>query len=492
MAETRAIEPQDELDTKILRGSAWATLGDGGTQALSFLTMLVLARLLVPADFGVVRRARAAGSRPDRAGVGPRGRLIVYRGELRPAAACVAVFSPFVAIGLYVVFFVGAPLASRFFDEPELTSVLRVLALVLVFRGFTIMPLALLERSLRFGPITVVELGGGIAQALTAVGLALAGVGLWSLVFGQLAFGLATAVLAWIFSPARPSPFEARRATFVELTRYGRHVGLANLANYANANAQGIIVGRVLGATALGFYSVANRLASIAVQVIGNILGRGVFAAMSTVRDDLERFRRIWLENLQRIALLAVPAALGVALVAEPLVLSLLGDEWRAAIVPLQLLALRGVIGAFSATSGEVFQALHRPKLRVLSETTYLVALVPALVVGARWQGLAGAAGAVLIVNAVFGAILLVAMMRLLGVRAHALGHAIVRPAVGWVLMTVSILLLRPVVADLSQGVQLVVLVAAGAGVYVLSVAAFARDIVVDMWVSLRGARTSG
>jgi O-antigen/teichoic acid export membrane protein len=227
------------------------------------------------------------------------------------------------------------------------------------------------------------------------------------------------------------------------------------------------------------------------VTVIGNILGRGVFAAMARVRDEPERFKRIWLENLQRLALLSVPAAIGVALVAEPLVVALLGEEWRAAIVPLQLLALKGVVGTFSATSGEVFQALHRPKLRVLSESTYLVVVVPALVVGARLYGIDGAAAATLVVNGAFGVVLLVAMMRLLHVSTREFAHAVARPAVGWVLLTVSVLLLRPVVDDLSAGAQLVILMAVGASVFALSVLAFARELVVTMWVSLRGARTS-
>jgi len=488
-----AADPRDELDTKIMRSSAWAVLGYGGTQALSLLTMLVLARVLVPEDFGVVALSLAllaVAQIAQESGLG--AALIVHRGDLRRAAACVAVFSPLVALGLYAAFFVGAPLAAHFFREPDLTAVLRVMALVLVFRGLAIMPLALLERAMRFGPITTIELTAGLAQAGTAIALALGGAGLWSMVAGQLVFGLTTAALAWVFSPLRPSPREARRSTFVELTRYGRHVGAANLVNYANANSAGIVVGRVVGATALGYYTIAGRLASLPVSIIGNILGRGVFAAMAQVRDEPVRFRRIWLENVQRLSLLSVPAAIGLALVAEPLVLTLLGPDWRRAILPLQLLALRGVVGTFSATSGEVFQALHRPKLRVLSESTYLLAAVPALIIGARAYGIDGAAAAILIVNGAFGVVLLIAMMRLLEVSAQEFAHAVARPAVGWVLMAASILLVRPAVDDLPAGMQLLILITVGAGVFAVSVLAFARDLVVTMWVSLRGARTSG
>ena len=233
MSEHEPPEPVDDLDTKIMRSSAWAVLGYGGTQALSLLTMLLLARLLAPDDFGVVALALAllaVAQIAQESGLG--AALIVYRGELRRAAACVLVFSPLVALLLYAVFFVGAPFAADFFDEPSLTSVLRVMALVLVLRGLTVMPLALLERSMRFGPITAVELSAGVAQAAAAIALAFAGAGVWSLVVGQLAFGFVRVVWPGRSRRSRPSPFEAQRETLRELMRYGRHVGVANLVNY--------------------------------------------------------------------------------------------------------------------------------------------------------------------------------------------------------------------------------------------------------------------
>lgn len=487
------LQDHDDLDTKIVRGSAWAVLGYGGTQALSLITMLVLARLLVPEDFGVVALAfavLAVAQIAQESGLG--AALIVYSGDLRRAAASVLVFSPLVALALYVVCFLAAPVAASFFDEPRLTDVIRVLGIALVLRGLTIMPLSLLERDLRFGPITAGELAGGTAQAVIAIGAGLAGAGLWSLVLGQLAFAGVKVVFAWWYSPLRPSPFEAERTTLRELMRYGRHVGVANLINYGSANSEGIVVGRVLGATALGYYAVAGRLGSMPVNVVGNILGRGVFAALARVRGDAARFRQIWIENIQRLALFSVPAAIGIALVAEPLVLALLGETWRPAVVPLQLLALNSVVRTFSATAGEVFQAAFRPKLRVVFEAAYLVMIVPSLVLGARGFGLTGAAAAVVLVNVVFGVGLLTAMTRLMELRASELVHALVRPAAGWVLLMLSVLAVRPLVEGLSPARQLLVLVGVGTSVYCLSLALLARDLVATIWMSLRGARTSG
>jgi O-antigen/teichoic acid export membrane protein len=486
------LERDDELDTKIMRGSAWAVLGYGGSNALSLATTIVLARLLVPADFGVVAltlAVLAVAYLAQESGLG--AALVVHRGDLRPAAASAAIFSPLVAICLYVVAFLAAPALAEVFDEPRLTDVLRVTALVLVIRGFTIMPVALLQREMRFGPITAIELGGAVAQTATAVVLAVAGAGVWSLVCGHLAFAAAQAVLAWWYTPIRPSPREARRRALRELMRFGRHVGIANLLNYGNRSAEGLIVGRVVGTVGLGYFSVATRLSSLPVQIIGNVLGRGVYAALARLRDDAAAFRRVWLDNVQRVALLSIPATIGVFLVAEPLVVGLLGETWRPAVTALQILALNGVVRTFSATSGEVFQALHRPQLRVIGEGVHLALLVPALVIGSHWHGIEGAAAAVVLVNAAVGVPIVAVLMRLLGVGLAELGRTILRPAVGWAALAATLLALRPVVEGLAAGLELLVLVAAGGAVYALAVALFARDVVVTMWLNLRGAQTS-
>jgi lipopolysaccharide exporter len=484
---------RDDLDTKIMRSSAWAVLGYGGTQALSFLTMLVMARLLAPDDFGVVALALsilAVAQVAQESGLG--AALIVHRGNLRRAAASVSVCSPLIACGLYLVCFASAPVFAEIFNEPQLTSVLRIMALAVVLRGLTIMPLSLLQRKMQFRAITVMEVCGGAAQAATAIGLGLSGAGVWSLVAGQLALGFTQLVLAWCFTPLRPSPFEARLKTLRGLMRFGRHVGIANLINYGNANSEGIIVGRVLGATALGYYTIASRHATMPVNVIGHILGRGVFPALSRVQDDLARFRRIWLDNVQRLALLSAPAAIGLAFVAEPFVVTFLGEKWRPAIVPLQILALNGVVRTFSATAGEVFLALQKPKLRVYVECGYLALIVPAVAAGAHWYGLEGAAAAVVLVNVAFGISLLAGMVRLLHVSPRELADAILPPALGWALLAAALLVLQPVVNELSPALALIALVGVGATVYAVVVGLFARSIVVTMWLSLRGARASG
>ena len=482
----------DELDTKIMRSSAWAVFGFGGSNLFALATTIVLARLLVPDDFGLFALTLAVvavAQIAQESGLG--AALIVHRGDTRAAAASVSAAAPVIAMALYCAVFLAAPLLADVLDEPRLVDLIRVTALVLVLRGFSIMPLAVLERGMHFRAITVIELGAGVAQCVTAIVLAASGAGVWSLVAGQLALGVAQVVLSWALVPLRPSPFGARLESLRELMRFGRYVGVANLVNYANKNTESLVVGRMLGTTPLGNFSLAKRLATLPVEVMGNILGRGVYAAFARLQADRDAFRRVWLEYIQRIALISVPMAIGLAFIAAPLVETLFGHQWSPAIPILQILAINQLVRTFSATSGEVFLALGRPQLRAATESSHLLLLVPALIAGTAWGDLSGAAVAIVAVNVAIGLPCIRVVMKALDVTPARLAQAIGRPAIGWALMTAALLALKPFVDELSSSVELIVTIAVGAAVYGVAVAVLARDVVTAMWLSLRGVRVA-
>jgi len=482
----------DELDTKIVRSSAWGAVGYGGLHVLSLVTTIVLARLLVPSDFGLIALAitlLAVAHLAQESGLG--AALVVQKGDLRKAAGSVLVFSPLVGLGLFTAVFFLAPVLADLFDTPRLTNVLRVTALVVPIRGLSVVPQALLQRSMLFVPIAVMEIGGGLAQTVTAIGLGLAGAGVWSLVVAQIAACVAQLAISWWYTPFRPSPRDADWRTLRTMARFGRHVGVANILNLGNSTAEGVVIGRLLGTKPLGFYSVANRLAQMPVSVVSNILGRGVYAAMAQVNDDIPAVRRIWLTNLQRVALLSVPTSIGLVFTSRPLVDVMLGSEWEPAVIPLQVLTLNGLVRTFTATSGEVFQALHRAHYRVYVEVLRLLVVVPSLVVGAKVHGITGVAFAAVAVSVVTGLPALAAVMWLVKASVGEVLAAIGRPAIGWGLMGASLALATPVVEDLPSAVTLTALIVVGSTLYAAAIALFARDVVRSMWLSLRGSSAS-
>jgi O-antigen/teichoic acid export membrane protein len=484
---------EQSLDTKILRGSSWAALSFGGGQVLSFLSTLVLARLLAPQDFGLVALALTFLlflQYVQESGLG--AALIFRRGSIEVAAGSALAFAPLIGLVLFGASVGLAPVAALVFGEPDLTALLQVLSLVLIVRSLAIVPGAILEREMRFRSIASGEIALAVTSPAVAIPLALSGAGAWSLVLGQLAAQAAQTLVLWLLVPWRPDPRRADRAVLRELLRYGRYVGAANVVNLANRTLDGLIVARMLGATSLGFYNIALRLAVFPSQVIGNIATRALFAAFSSIQHDLPAFRRTWVDGMQRIALLSTPVSVGIIVAAEPIVGGLLGEKWLPAVGPLRILAVLGLVKAFAATTGEALLALDRGKLRLVLAIVHVLLIVPLVVGFTSLWGLNGAAAAMLIADVATGVPAIVVVMRLLALRPAELALALAPSTACAAILGLALAALLPIADALSPGLELLALVLAGLGVYAAATALLARQVVVTMWVGLRGARPTG
>jgi O-antigen/teichoic acid export membrane protein len=483
---------QDEarLHSRILRGTAWVAVGYGSRNLFSLLTTLVLVRLLEPRAFGLVALAWTVLVVCDQIqSAGTTSALIFRRGDIRHAAGTALVFLWCTASLLYGFAFFVAPFVADLFRAPDLTGVLRALTLLLVIRSFSAVPATLLERNLQFRTRAMCEVGGGLAQGVAAISLAFAGAGVWSLVIGQLVGSLVSGALTWAVSPWLPDPRLASFPLLKELVGYGRYISGTNILNIANNTVDNIVVGRVLGTGQLGFYSVGYRLADAPNTVIGQIVagGRVMFPVYSIVRNDLNRFWRIYVETLQRVALLALPVSVGVFVLAAPIVHGLLGSGWEPTITPLRVLAIFGVVKSFSTPSGEVFKGAGRPELGLLVAAVQITLAIPSLIILVHLYGLKGAAIAMTGVMTVNALLRFWLTFRLLKGSMAELGRALAPSALCSALLGLFLFLLLPATDGLSDIAALVVPVVLGAILYIGLTYAFARQVVRPMWGGLRG-----
>ncbi len=466
-----------DLDRKIVRGSAWLALSYGGSQVVSLASTAVLARFVAPSAFGLVALASiviVVVTTVQQSGLGLA--LIYKRGEVERAAGTTLVFAVTMGFLLYGAAFLLAPFIASAFREEELTDVLRVLTLVLIPRGVGMVPGVLVERELQFGARAKGELAGVAVQALTAIPLAISGAGVWSLVAGQLAAATVTALVYWLVAPFRPSPRLFSWPLLRELGRYGRHVTAANLIALVDQNVDTATVGRLLGAADVGYYNLAWRLSNLPATGIGYVIGRVMFPAYATLQEDKPRFRSVFLTNVRRVALVSLPVGVGILLTAEPLVVGIFGAPWKRAAVPLQVLAVFGVVRAFSGTTGAVFQAAGRPQLVTWLNIWHLATLCAALFTLTPALGLQGAAAAVTIaaVASLLPAYRLA--LRILDLRLGELGEELARPLLCSIPLAAVLAGMTASLQGVGAGTLLVVLVASGVMVYAASVMALARD----------------
>jgi O-antigen/teichoic acid export membrane protein len=460
-----------------MRSTAWVALSYGGSQLISFAVITVLARLLTPAEFGLVSLASiliVMMTYVQESGLG--SAVVRQREDLERAIGTTWVFMVTMSIALYFVTFGLAPVIAGAFDQPGLTNVVRVLALAPVIRAFGSTADALLERDLAFRSRTQGELAGAVVQAAVSIPLAFAGLGVWSLVLGQLA-GTATIMsVYWARAPLRPNPRLASWSMFRSLARYGRHVTIGNVLGLVNSNVDNVVIGKLLGTTSLGFYSMAWRIANLPALGLSYIVGRVMFPAYASIQDDLPAFRRAFVMNVQRVALVSLPVALGILICADPIVTGLFGEQWAPAVTPLRILGVFGLIRSFSGVSGPVFLAAGRPQLVYQIGLWHSAVLYGGLAVLAPSFGINGVAGAMTI--AAFGSLvpasvlvcrilqlsirgLLAALMNGLGCAGALVG--------GLVIVTVAVHPLNPTL-------QLIALVAGGLAAYAAALMTIARS----------------
>jgi lipopolysaccharide exporter len=361
-----------------------------------------------------------------------------------------------------------------------------VLAFLLVIRGLGTVPAALVEREIDFRTRARCELTGALVQAGVSIGLAATGFGVWSLVFGQLAGTGVQTALFWVVVPWKPQLRLASARELRELLRYGRFVSAGNIVNLANNTLDNVFIGRLLGASLLGLYTVAFRIADFPNTVIGHVVGRVMFPVYARLREDSERLKRAYLRNIERTAFFAVPISAGLAVAAEPLVLGLLGEKWAAAVTPLRILAIYGLLKTIFAPSGEVLKGIGKPHVGLAFGAAQLAVLAAALALLAPRFGLEGAAGAMLVAVATGGGAKFVASLRAVGAGGRETARALGAPAACASVVAATLAVLVPATDALTPVLALALLVAAGALAYLGAAAVFARSVVAPIWAGWR------
>ena len=416
------------LGGRVLRGATWAYASYVAGRALVLITTVVLARLLSPQEFGLVALALVFTALLETVkDLGVTQALIVDRGDGEARASTAFVFTLAAGALLWGLTAGLGPVAADFFDEPELPSLLALLGANFVLRALGATHYALAQKRLDFKARAAAETADVLVRGTTGIGLALAGFGAYSLVAGYLAGTVALTAVLWRRVAFRPARREIRREHLSSLVRFGGTLTAVDVTAAVNSQVDNIFVGRVLGTAALGLYSIAFRLPELLIRNVALVAGQVLFPAFATL--DREALGRGFVTALRLTAVVALPLAVGLAVLAEPFVRALFGDQWLGAIDAMRVLAAFGLATALNVPAGSAYKATGRAgALLVLSVPRGLL-LVGGLLVFAD-DGLVAVAlcQTVTALAAAIAAAVLAA--RLLGVPARAFARALWAPVV--------------------------------------------------------------
>ncbi len=437
-AEASAAGIPGNIRMKMAKGVGWTVVARLGVQGIGLLSILILARLLVPADFGLVALATAfCAALLAMSEFGFDTVLIQNRQATRQhydTAWTMAVVRNAV---LAVCLVVGAVPAAAFFGDARIEMILYCLALSTVIDGLENIGIVEFRKNLDFRRDMIFMVGGKLASFCVTVPLAIALRNYWALVAGIMASSFVKVALSYMMHSYRPRPCLVH---WREIMRFSRWLILQNLTAFVYHRVDVFIIGKVAGTAGVGLYSMALEIAQMVTSNLIAPVRRAVFPAYASLSSDLGVLGRNYADVFGAVALIGTPVALGIGLVAEPMVTVMLGAKWTGVIPVLQVLCIYGFVGVLGVGSGPVYLALARPYYLTWTMAGGLALMIPAMYFGVRHFGLVGAAcaltgGAALVVLADFTIVL-----RLLRLPVRHLLTRVWRPLTAAALMAAAVI----------------------------------------------------
>lgn len=373
------------LKSQAIGGILWSFLDRIGQQGIRFVITVILARLLVPEQFGLVGMLsifiEVARSFID-SGFSA---ALIQKKNATEIDTCSA-FYVNIAIGLLAMalFWIGAPWVADFYRQPILTPLMRVLSFSLVINSFNCVQTALLCRRIDFKTQLKVGMVATILSGGIGIAMAFQGFGVWSLAVQYIAGGLFRVVFLWFVSPWRPRLMFSL-ASVREMFGFGSRMLASSLLNKIFENLYLVVIGKLFSATQLGLYTNARKIETLAATNTTDVVTHVAFPVFSQIQDDPVRLKRSLRKAMTMLALVHFPIMFGLALVAEPLVHVLLSAKWAESIPWLQLLCVVGATYPFQALLLNTLKAKGRSDLFFRLEVLKRILTVIAIVITYRW-----------------------------------------------------------------------------------------------------------
>lgn len=447
-------------------GLKWSALSQAVREALQFVIVAVMARLLAPADFGLLTMAGVVtGFVSMFKNLGISAAIVQRRDLSEDLLSSVFWVNIVFSTAITGVLWWLAPSVAALYSEPRISDVLRLLSLTIIISELGAVQAAVLEREVRFQALAVIEIAAVTAGAFVGIGAAFLDYQVWSLVLQALTISAVTTALLWMMGRWRPH-LEFHWSQVRSISSYSLNLTGFNIFNYVARNADYFLIGRYLGSRDLGFYAVAYQLMLRPVTSISSLVGRVTFPLFSRIQDDNARFGEAYLDLCRAIALATFPMMLGLWVVADPFIPVVFGAKWSPVVPLLLFLAPVGAVQSIGTTVGIIYQAKGSTGLMFLWGVFSGTVVTVAFLIGLQW-GVIGVAAAYAIVGVALIPPNFMLPMRLIGLRFIRLIRALARPAAAAVTMAALVLMLQLVVPEAWPGwVRLSALVTAGIVAY--------------------------
>ena len=405
-----------DFASRTMNALAWVLFGSIAQALVRLLTLAVLARLLTPADFGLVALSMMLGTfvlMLSRIGFGP---ALVQKADITPAhiSAAITIALP-VALFCALTLFLSAQAMAGFFEEPQLISLIQIHALIPLLLAVSHIPESLLQRELRFRSLTLVDGVSNIfGYGLVSITSALMGFGAISVIYGLVAQEVLRFIaLFWLRTVVPRLNFKTSDVR--DIFRFGFGLSFVQTTNAAAYQLDNFVVSKFLGAEALGLYSRAYQVITVPTKLLGNSLIKALFPAMSLVQSDRQILQKTFLTSITAVTSLSIPVTIIICCLSTEIVAVVLGEQWGSAVLPFTILGLAIVVRVGHKVCEAVIRASGVVYKLWLCQSFFALKVFLFSYVGHYW-GLGGVSVGVLLASVLNFLLLLLLIQHLVGV----------------------------------------------------------------------------
>lgn len=467
------VQSAGHIGTRVARGAAWMVSLRFADRILGFGSTLILARLLIPEDFGLVALATAlTGALAAFSEFGFDLALIQNQQAGRDHYNTAWTFGILRSVVISAILLIIAAPAASWFDDPRLTELILVFAIFSLIGGFGNIGIVEFRKNLQLHKHFVFTFSSRLAGVLTAVTLAFTWQNYWALVAGLAATRLVRLVLSYVMHPYRP---RFSLAGWRDIFHFSKWILLNGIIRIAGRRSSLLVIGAILNPAAIGLYTMANNVATTVSDAFAAPIKNVMFPGYAKLSGDSDSLRSMFLASYALIVAVASPAAVGIGLTAELAVPLILGDNWLEAIPVIELLACAAFLSSLRQIR-PLLLAINKPNYVTYLTSFSTVLLLPSLALGVWTLGIAGAALAIVFANFAELMMQYVILHRLINVSIVDIGRKVWRSLVACAILAICVylakkLMVQPVDASvLLQFLHLGAIIGIGAVTYMLTI----------------------
>lgn len=364
----------------------WTFTQQFGNQLIGFVVSLVLARVLLPAEFGLIGMIIVVIAVGNVLLDGGLTKSIIRDPDCdQEDYSTVFFFHLIASLLIYLVIFLLAPFIADFYEQPVLVLITRVYSLTIIITSFSVVQMARLTKVMDFKTQAIIAIPASIIGGIVGVWMAYTGYGVWSLVWSSLITSIVSTVQLWIYSDWLPS-FNFSRKKFLRHFNFGYKLTLSDLLNRIFNNIFIIVIGKYFSAGQVGFYTRAETMKQLPIVNITSALNKVTFPLFVSIQDDETRLKRVYKKLMLMVMFVTAPVLIFLAVLAEPIFVFLFTNKWTPAVPYFQILCITGILYPLHSYNLTILNVKGRSdlflKLEVIKKIIIIITILVAIPFG--------------------------------------------------------------------------------------------------------------